>query len=84
MTVYVVLEEDRGIGVTVSGVYVTEAQAQVACGGHEWVSEASFDDAAIRKECADRAVECGEKAGMNKLQLASLRAAIERKEDKNA
>jgi hypothetical protein len=34
-------------------------------------------EAAIHKECADRAVECGEKAGMNKLQFASLRAAIE-------
>ena len=77
MTVYIVLEEDRGLGVMVSGVYVTAQQAQAACGNHEWVSEAVFDDAAIRKERADRAVECGEKAGMNKLQLASLRAAIE-------
>ena len=56
MTVYIVLEEDRGIGVAVSGVYTTEAQAQAMCGGHKWVAEAMFDDSAIRKECADRAV----------------------------
>lgn len=58
MTVYIVLEEDRGIGVMVSGVYATEAKAQAMCGGHEWVAEAMFDDAIIRKECADRAVAC--------------------------
>lgn len=57
MTVYIVLEEDRGIGVMVSGVYATEAQAQAMCGGHKWVAEAMFDDAAICKECADRAME---------------------------
>ena len=60
MTVYIVLEEDRGIGVMVSGVYPTEAQAQAqaSCGSHNWVAEAVFDDSAIRKECADRAVAC--------------------------
>ena len=57
MTVYIVLEEDRGIGVMVSGVYATEEQAQAMCGGHKWVAEAMFDDAAICKECADRAME---------------------------
>ena len=47
-----------------------------------WVEEyIAKRDAAIHKECADRAVECGEKAGMNKLQLASLRAAIEGKKE---
>lgn len=55
MTVYIVLEEDRGIGVMVSGVYPTEAQAQASCGSHNWVAEALFDDAEIRKECASRA-----------------------------
>ena len=50
MTVYIVLEEDRGIGVMVSGVYATEAKAQAMCGGHKWVAEAMFDDSAICKE----------------------------------
>ena len=43
----------------------------------ELIKRVEEREAAIRKERADRAVECGEKAGMNKLQLASLRAAIE-------
>lgn len=79
MIVYIVLEEDRGLGVMVSGVYVTEQQAQAACGNHEWVSEAVFDDAAIRKECADRAVKwCGQYDGfMPGNDDTELRAAIE-------
>ena len=82
MTVYIVLEEDRGIGVTVSGVYATEAQAQASCGGHKWVAEAWFDDAEIRKECADRAMEwCGKWAdfSMGDYRMSELRAAIEGK-----
>ena len=79
MTVYIVLEEDRGIGVMVSGVYPTEAQARAACRSREWVAEALFDDAAIRKECADRAVAwCGQYDGfMPGNDDTELRAAIE-------
>lgn len=81
MTVYIVLEEDRGIGVMVSGVYATEAKAQAMCGGHKWVAEAMFDDSAIRKQCADRAVEwCGQYDGfMPGNDDTELRAAIEEK-----
>ena len=76
MTVYVVLEEDRGLGVMVSGVYATAQQAQAACGNHEWVTEAVFDDAAIRKECADKAVEIADNNRCGYLEY-ELRAAIE-------
>lgn len=76
MTVYIVLEEDRGIGVMVSGVYPTEAQAQASCGSHNWVAEALFDDAAIRKECADKAVEIADENRCGYLEY-ELRAAIE-------
>ena len=84
MTVYIVLEEDRGIGVTVTGVYPTEAQAQAACGSHKWVAEAVFDDSAIRKECADRAVAWQKKLCADDdwnckgcTECRQLRAAIE-------
>ena len=79
MTVYIVLEEDRGIGVMVSGVYPTEAQAQASCGSHNWVAEALFDDAEIRKECADRAIQwCEEWAVFQPIDMPTeLRAVIE-------
>lgn len=40
------------------------------------IAELEAKIASVKDECADRAVTCGEKAGMNKLQLASLRATI--------
>ena len=91
MTVYIVLEEDRGIGVMVSGVYPTEAQARAACRSREWVAESQFDDAAIRKECADKAdrwfgdnpeewgVRIEGDEAVAHVNLTSLRAAIEGK-----
>ncbi len=36
--VYVVIEEDRGLGPGVSGVYDSEAAAAAACGNNETVS----------------------------------------------
>ena len=59
------------------------------CGGHKWVAEAVFDDAIIRKECADKAdrwfgnnpeewgVRIEGDEPVAHVNLTSLRAAIE-------
>lgn len=37
MNVWVVIEEDRGAGAMIAGVYATQEQAETACSGNQWV-----------------------------------------------
>lgn len=37
MQVWVILEEDRGVGVMVCGVYTSEKAAEASCTGNQWV-----------------------------------------------
>lgn len=37
MQVWVILEQDRGLGVTVVNVYTSEKAAEASCIGNQWV-----------------------------------------------
>jgi hypothetical protein len=39
MTIWVVIEEDRGMGTTVVSAHLTEGEAFLAAGSHEWIQE---------------------------------------------
>jgi hypothetical protein len=39
MKIWVVIEEDRGLGTTVVSAHLTEYEAVNAAGSHEWVQE---------------------------------------------
>jgi hypothetical protein len=39
MTIWVVIEEDRGLGTAVVSAHLTANEAYAAAGSHEWVQE---------------------------------------------